>query len=724
MSNWFQKCFRQGFKNIGNSPILPEFDARKLVKYWKDAHADLVYMDAITQNCTLFPTALSDLAPNLGGRDLMRQFTDACTEFDIRCGVYVTPLEHTLLTRGHDDWCQTQTNGTRHDGPSWAGDNWYWACWNSPFVDRMCELLRDLLGRYPRIELVQYDGLLSRWGVCHCPSCKRKYRDEFGRDLPATHDRRDENFRNYVAWKFRTITEAARKLDAAIRHKNPGVLIDTNTPAAWCGWCAVQPEDFLDEVGEACVETFPGFHSVTMPGYVHSPSVGTTAYSINYTRSQMTGSPKVVAYYAIGDCTGWTAANIDIDVMLELKSAMAFGGLVNLQFEQPAVKPTFEYIGRCQPYLEDTTPLMWCAMAASQISCDTQHGDRMLDYFEDLKGSFQALMDAHLPVEFVSGKGLTKQPLDPYAVMVLSDVGYLTDAQADRVRKFVANGGGLVATHQSSLVGEDGLAKEDFLLADVLGVHAAAAPDWEARALWPGQTGRAYLHFETGQPWWGDAAVPWFDPAAGDLQAGRVPWQTSPAAQVFHAPFQSVRVDPSARVLACIKPLHDVDQVVQGLPGIVEHAFGKGKVIYFAPRLGQKYARFPLELWRRVLEQAVRRVANRPPPVEVQGPLCVSAACWDQPDQDRWVVHLINDLDETGRPRIRMTLAGDVSTWSGNQPRTRIIPVDGVELLIRRPGATAAHLPLEGRQLPVEKTDQGLRIKVGRVEQHCMIVIK
>ena len=476
MSNWFQKCFRQGFKNIGNAPFIAEFDARKLVKYWKDAHADLVYMDAITQSCTLFPTPHSEMASNLCHRNLMKQFTDACTEFDIRCGVYVTPLEHTPFTAGHDDWCQTQTNGSRHDGPSWAGDNWYWACWNSPFLDRMCELLRDLFERYPRIELLQYDGLLSRWGVCHCPACKQKYRDEFGRELPATHDRRDENFRNYVAWKFRTLTEAARKLNAAIRHKNPEVIIDTNTPAAWCGWCAVQPEDFLDEVAEACVETFPGFHSVTMPGYVHSSSVGTTAYSINYTRSQMTGSPKVVAYYAIGDCTGYTAANIDIDVMLELKSAMAFGGLVNLQFEQPAVKPTFEYIGRCQPCLVDTTPLPWCAMAASQISCDTQHGDKMQDYFEDLKGSFQALMDAHLPVEFVSGKGLATGPLDPYAVMVLSDVGYVRAAQADRIRRFVADGGGLVATHRSSLIGEDGLAREDFLLADVLGVHVAPRP--------------------------------------------------------------------------------------------------------------------------------------------------------------------------------------------------------------------------------------------------------
>ncbi len=87
-------------------------------------------------------------------------------------------------------------------------------------------------------------------------------------------------------------------------------------------------------------------------------------------------------------------------------------------------------------------------------------------------------------------------------------------------------------------------------------------------------------------------------------------------------------------------------------------------------------------------------------------------------------MHLINDLDETGRPRVRMTLAGDVSTWSGNQPRTKIIPVDGVELLVRRPDATEAYLPLENRQLPVEKTDQGLRVKVGRVEQHSMIVIR
>jgi hypothetical protein len=71
-----------------------------------------------------------------------------------------------------------------------------------------------------------------------------------------------------------------------------------------------------------------------------------------------------------------------------------------------------------------------------------------------------------------------------------------------------------------------------------------------------------------------------------------------------------------------------------------------------------------------------------------------------------------------------LTLTGDISTWSGAQPRTGTIPVDGVELLVRRPGATTAAAPLEGRQLPVEKTDQGLRIKLGRLEQHALIVIR
>jgi hypothetical protein len=153
----------------------------------------------------------------------------------------------------------------------------------------------------------------------------------------------------------------------------------------------------------------------------------------------------------------------------------------------------------------------------------------------------------------------------------------------------------------------------------------------------------------------------------------------------------------------------------------VESRYGKGKVIYLAPRLGEIYARYPFPLWRRIMGRAVREAASRLPPVEVNAPLPVTVYSWEQPDKGRWVIHLINDLDQTGRPRGRMPEG--TNALYGSRPREGCVPIDGVELIVRKPGATKTALPLEARVPQTAQDDDALRIEVGRVEQHCMVTV-
>jgi hypothetical protein len=88
------------------------------------------------------------------------------------------------------------------------------------------------------------------------------------------------------------------------------------------------------------------------------------------------------------------------------------------------------------------------------------------------------------------------------------------------------------------------------------------------------------------------------------------------------------------------------------------------------------------------------------------------------------VIHLINDLDETGRPRGRLSSEKDEVNHPMAAPRTRVIPVGGLQVLVRKPGATAARLPLEKRSLEARPTKDGLLVEVGCIEQHLMLVVE
>ena len=358
---WLSRCFRQGFCNLGG-PALETFDARALARRWKEIGAELVFMDAVHQTETLYPSALSLHAPYLKGRDLVKEFTDACQELGLRAGAYITPFEHTPFTKDHPEWCQTRTDGTEHPGQTWWPHN-YWGCWNSPMLDKMVALLEECYGRYP-LEAAFFDGLLSRHGVCHCPACQTRFRADTGHELPNRHDMADPIFREYLAWKNHSLAEACRRLVRAVRVRNPEVQVVSNTPAAWCNWCAVQPEEFFDATEFACCEIFPGFMDLKRPGYIHPSSVGTMAYGIAYTRGQSQGYPKVVSYNYLGNVN----YSLDLDVMLEAKSVIAMGGVLCAAGYRPALKAAFAVVESFRVAVACTLPAVILSFPANQIT--------------------------------------------------------------------------------------------------------------------------------------------------------------------------------------------------------------------------------------------------------------------------------------------------------------------------------------------------------------------
>jgi len=253
----------------------------------------------------------------------------------------------------------------------------------------------------------------------------------------------DPAFAAYYQWKMQSLTHAAERIFAAARVKNPDVQIVSNTPVAWCNWCSVQPEDFIDLTEFTCIEIQP--MAVDTPGFWHIGGVANSAYLAAYTRGQGRLRAKVQAY----DWVGYGQANIDVDVELELKAAAAQGCLPCIQSERPGVKRAFTYLRRCEPFLFDTRPVTWAAIAASQESCDTHRVHEAVNgaYFEDMRGLFYAMHDLRVPTEFINGRDLGEEgQLDDFRVLLLSDMGRVNPRQAEAIRAFVRAGGGLIAT--------------------------------------------------------------------------------------------------------------------------------------------------------------------------------------------------------------------------------------------------------------------------------------
>jgi len=90
--------------------------------------------------------------------------------------------------------------------------------------------------------------------------------------------------------------------------------------------------------------------------------------------------------------------------------------------------------------------------------------------FEELSGTSVFLTRAHIPFRVISNEA---EDFDGLNTIVMNNILYTTKKENDRIRRFVKDGGTLIATGMTSLYEPDGATTGDFGLADVFGVSYA-----------------------------------------------------------------------------------------------------------------------------------------------------------------------------------------------------------------------------------------------------------
>ena len=80
--------------------------------------------------------------------------------------------------------------------------------------------------------------------------------------------------------------------------------------------------------------------------------------------------------------------------------------------------------------------------------------------------------ESRIPFEMAHDGLFDEDHLAQFKTLILPNIAVLSEAQCDQIRAFVARGGNLVATFETSLYSEKGIRRTDFGLADLFGVSA------------------------------------------------------------------------------------------------------------------------------------------------------------------------------------------------------------------------------------------------------------
>ena len=190
--------------------------------------------------------------------------------------------------------------------------------------------------------------------------------------------------------------------------------------------------------------------------------------------------------------------------------------------------------------------------------------DNAQDYMDEFHGWVAMLLENHILYDVFTEALLDRKRLKKYHMLILPSVECLSNNQVKAIDEFVKSGGLLIATGKPGLSTENGKKKNNFALAQILGVSYQSLSDVIHNTIYK----QSYMVPEDNKPW----IV---------LPQGHIGIKTDKGTNVL----MKVGERPCPRL-----PI--IQRIVTESPALVSNAVGRGRTYYFASLPGLTYARY------------------------------------------------------------------------------------------------------------------------------------
>ena len=531
---------------------------------------------------------------------------------------------HQDVYEEHPDWCYVSPKGERQ-----IYNGLYSTCPSAPYYqEKSIEIIGEVMDHYP------IDGFFFNWfsfplrdyshnyfGICQCAHCHRRFEERYGMTLPREEDWSNPAYLRWREYSRETLDELAGRIRAYIKERNANVCLILNR----------NPDVIMHEVNNAVDRPQPIW--VYWAGEVGRQS-----------RTAHPEKPVVINSVMFLDIPYRFSAEQPGLVGLHLAQTLSQGvnpwAYVIGTTDQPDRK-NFAIVGEMLRFHRDHEQyydgLRSAAKVAiiSSLRSEERYGraNGEATVLNERRGAYRALVEGHVPFDILPDEHLVAAEQDGrlarYAALVLPNVAVLDDAQLGVLDRYVANGGGLVATYDSSAFTGEGQPRAAFGLRS-LGAERIAARREGAHAM-----RSAYLRVTRREdlPDSDDTDFVALDRAYlyVDRREGAVP---------------SLRLIPPERYGPPEKCYWDIETEH---PGLLWQSYGRGKTAYFPWPIGALFFDLSLPEHRTLLVNAVAQVSSEGRQVVTNAPPQVEVVVGEQAEPKRTIVHLINYSGHQGR---------------------------------------------------------------------------
>jgi len=671
------------------------YDQAFWLDYFRRIHADAACLSA--GGCVAFyPTRIPFHYRSkwLENRDTFGDLVKGCRSLGMNVIARTDPhAVHQDVYDAHPDWIAVDASGAKRR--HWSDRELWVTCALGPYNFEYMPLIHDEI-----MNMYKVDGIFTnRWagsGMCYCEHCQKNFRAFSGLDLPRTTDPQVPARKQYIIWHEKRLFELWRLWDSKIKAINPNASYLANA-----GGGALSELD-MKTIGDIAPTLFADRQARRglMPpwengknGKEYRATMGRKAiagiFSVGLEeeyrwKDSVQSSPEIRMWAVDGIAHGlrpwftkFNAKPIDRRWL-------------------PVVEQIYVWHHQNERYLRNEESLARVGMVYSQQTATFYGGERAqakARVEDPALGFYQALVEARIPFEMVHDRLLDEAHLASFRTLILPNIAALSNQQCAQLQAFVARGGNLVATYETSLYDEWGVRRKDFGLASLFGVSFTGSIE--------GPMLNSYLTLER-------------DPATGEFSPLLTGFED--ATRIVNG-VHRVRVKqtgtslPSPLTVVPTYPDLPMEAVFPRAatskdPGVFLRQVGRGRVVYFPFDLDRTFWEVLNVDHGKLLRNAALWASNEPQPLTVKGPGFIDTSIWRQ--KNSITVHLVNLTNP-------MAMKG---------PLREIIPLSRQQLSITVPASARVakvHLLVAGGEVPYKREGDLIRLDVPSIDLHEVV---
>lgn len=671
---WYRSTYRWGQINL-NEQDPEHFDLNWWRGYWRRNQTQGLVINA-GGIIAFYPTKdpLQHQAQYLNGGDLYGDLTRAAHADGLKvfarmdCGSTFEPFY-----KAHPDWFAVNAEGepfrtglaargiadhlVRGGGDAPEGERndivLYTTCINGPYYEEFIpKILREIAAHEkPEGFTDNHWAGQGRETICYCVNCKSRFRQYSGKDLPAKKDWNAPAYRQWIEWSHKRRLETWDLFNRTTQEAGGPDCI-------WSGMLSgnfVQASATFRDMKELCeraaIIMLDHQSRAAGEGFQENGDTGKRVHELGGWDKL---APESMATYGLRK-----AARPVAETRMWMVEAAAgtiqpwwhhVGGYQEDLRQFHATEPFMRWYAEHQEYLINREPVANIGLVYSQRNFEWYGRDEGTELALAPYGGFmEALIRARIPYLPVHADNIGCDA-NRFSVLILPNLAAMTSSQIEAVRSYVAKGGSIVATGDTSLCDEYGDPKSDLALADLLGASFTGKHYGPPN---PSATQHTYLRLTP------DAGQNIDGPRHGDEPAS-----SAPRHPILRG-FEETNILTFGGVLPVVKPADGTTTLLTlipefpsfppenswmrhprtVIPGLLVHEQGSARIAYLPADIDRLYQRGNLPDHGDLIANLVRWAAKDELPLEVKGHGLIDCHIYRQ--QNRLILHLVN-LTSTG----------------------------------------------------------------------------